>query len=331
MRGATLKDVAAAAGVGICTVSYVLNGTGLNKVGPATQARIREAAARLRYQPNSAARGLKSGKSMLIGVLVSGVNYSFMPELLQGMEEVLAERHYNMLLCTFKDPEEFTARCRILSQKRVDGVIFNAGGIAGLPAILNEYFPRTPWLSCASAPDGTHPAVWVPAAEVGRVGMEYLLEHGHRRIVVFPHFDRYAGMQAALKHYGLDGEETLLLLRADSKDLSMQLAEIMVWRKLPAGRRPTAFFNLGDWEAVHFMKAARQMGLAIPDDLSVLGVNGQMIGEMVTPPLTSVAQPREDQGRRAVILLLDWIASGICPKTLNLPATVVERGSVASL
>lgn len=325
MRAATLRDVAAAAGVGVSTVSYVLNGTGLHKVGPETRERILRAAERLDYRPNNTARGLKSGKSLLIGVLVSGVNYSFMPEILQGIEEVLAEHKYNMLLCTFKDETELAERCGILLQKQVDGVICHPGGMPGCNALVNDFFSRLPGIWVASEAYGHFPTVQVPATEVGRIGMRYLLGLGHRRIAFFRHpsRSRYEGALTAVAEAGLDPEPVLYCIAAHHTDAPAVLAEL---RRLKEW--PSAIFYFGDEEAIQFMLTARSMGIRVPDHISVLGVNGQEIGALVTPRLTSVWQSRGEQGSEAARRLLAWIGTGRKPESLLLPPKIVERESV---
>ena len=96
----TLRDVAKAAGVGVSTASYVLNESGLHKVSAETCQRIREVAEKLNYTPNAIARGLRSGKSYLVGVMVPAIDFSFMPSIIAGIDRVLSLNKYNMLLCT---------------------------------------------------------------------------------------------------------------------------------------------------------------------------------------------------------------------------------------
>ena len=332
MRPATLKDVAALAKVGISTASYVLNETGLHKVSPETQERIRKAAAELRYRPNSVARELKSGQCRLIALLLPGVNYSFMPELLQGIEEVLCDNHYNALLSTYRTDEEFHASCRLLSQQRIAGGICNPGGIMQRQEELESYFPDMPWVICSSMSNGHYPAVWVPAGEVGRIGLEYLLQKNHRRIACFIQGNnRWNELAALEKKYCFDANETIIWLQSNPYDIKLIWEELSYIKKTPPEKFPTAIFFNGDLEAAEFTSQAPQHNMRIPQDISVMGVNGSALCNLVSPQLCSVNQPRIEQGRLAAMQLLNWIKTNQRPETLDLTANILEGSSVLPL
>lgn len=331
MRNATLKDVAAAAGVGVSTASYVLSGSGLNKVGVETAKRIREIAEKLNYRPNSVARELKSGQSRLIALLVSGVNYSFMPDLLQEIEEVLADNHYNALFSIYRTPDEFAERCRNIAQQRIAGGIVSTAGNAKLLKNIEHYFPGIPWMVCSSKTSDAYPAVWVPPEEVGRIGLDLLYRNNHRRIACFDNAsDRWSEAKSVAGKYHANVDD-IVWLESEYSHIENVWKELDAIKKHTPEKYPTAIFFPGDNEAVEFMSICRRRNIRVPEDISILSVNGSPLCQWVTPHLTSIAQPRGEQGTLAVERLLDWIKTGIRPETLELHCSIQEGQSIRTL
>ena len=184
---ATLKDVANLAQVSVCAVSYVINRTGLHKVGKDTQRHILEAAAKLKYQPSIAGRALKKGKTFLVGVILPAITNSFTPEILDGLEDCLNHADYSLILCTQKSIEEFKHKCDILREKQVDGAVILPDKRDDLLRTCDQLATEMPVAFVAR--QSTNPAiisVCTDGEEIGYVGVKYLLERGIGKFVCLP-------------------------------------------------------------------------------------------------------------------------------------------------
>jgi LacI family transcriptional regulator len=320
----TLSDVARLAGVGRSTASYVINRTGLHKVGPETQARILAAAAELNYRPSIAGRALAKGKTFMAGALFPSVSGSFTPEILQGLEDALNEASYSLILCTYRNAGEFREKSLVLSSKQIDGAII-------FPAVqdfeielcrqLSRQMPLV-YITRASNIDGV-PHVRVDGEMINYLAVRHLLERGHRRIAVQEGGDpqRLRGLKRAVSEFS--GVQCIILPSGGSeKDI------------LDAGLRhpdkPTAYLLYGDLTAARLIGTALDHGLNVPGDLSIMGSNGEIYGELSRPALTTVSQPRYEQGYEAGRLLLRQIKGEPSDNIILKPA-LIERASVKTI
>lgn len=317
---ATLKDVAAAANVGLSTASYVLNGSGLHKVSAQTRERILAVAQKLEYTPNAIARGLRSGKSYLIGVVLPGIDYSFMPEIIAGIDRALAVHGYNMLLCTINSAEELQQKLQILKQKQVDGIVLKVGSRQWLKNITAVIGKKLPCVLVTMPDCNGFPGVHVDPELLAENLLSYLYRHDHRKIAVVYQksrtpwqscalgiIDRYPGMEILELDGGSPGWFDDFFARR--KDFSAVLA--------------------CDPLAVQIIREANLRQVQIPNELSVLGVDGLEIASYTIPGLTTAVQPRAEQGSAAAELLLQWINSGVKPTGIKLKSEICERESVA--
>lgn len=301
----TLKDIANDAGVGMSTVSYVLSGSGVNKVGRETRKRILASADRLGYLPNIGARGLSCGRTFMIGVLLEEQEFasSFYPDILQGLEHVLSVKNYGVLLASYRSEEELKAKCSYLLQRRVDGVAAFLGewliSLTPLQALLEKQIPMVTMVR--SFPG--IPAVGIDPITIGETAARYLTGLGHRKIA-------YAGPLSSLRRNGI-----LSVLGADScptygalrlYDFEIGVALFDWIRELPD--RPTAVIVESDIAAVALIRTATAHGWKLPQDLSVVGIDGCAFGKISLPALTSVGQPKFERGEKTAELLLDMIA-----------------------
>lgn len=321
----TLNDVAKRAGVGVSTASYVINKTGLHKVGAQTQARILAAAAELDYHPNIAGRALAKGQTFMAGAIFPTVMGSFTPEILQGLEDVLNKASYSLILCTYNSAEEFREKCRMLAGKQIDGLIV-------LPVTqdfemktcleLNEHMPLV-FLTKPSG-SGEIPHVRVDGNMINFLAVRYLLERGHRRIAIQCGGDlqRTEGAERAIKT--VPGARLMLMKESTASGM-----HLLKWG-LVQHETPTAYLTYGDSAAAELIAAAYELGLKVPDDFSVIGVNGEPLGKYTCPKLTSIKQPRYEQGFEAGKLLLARIDGGKT-KDVILQPCLMERKSVKTI
>ncbi len=319
----TLSDVAKRAGVGVSTASYVINKTGLHKVGAEAQARILAAAAELDYHPNIAGRALAKGRTFMAGAIFPTVMGSFTPEILQGLEDVLNKASYSLILCIYNSVGEFREKCRMIADKQIDGLIV-------IPATqdfeldtclkLNERMPLV-YLT-QSCKNGHIPHVRVDGGMINFLAVRYLIEHGHRRIAI----------QCGSDAQRIQGAERAAQNAAGTRLMFMREAmaggrHLLKWGLLQP-EPPTAYLTYSDTTAAELVVAAYEFGLKVPDDFSVIGVDGNPLGEYTCPKLTSIRQPRYEQGFEAGRLLLARI-EGKEGKDVILQPSLLERKSVA--
>lgn len=330
----TIADVAREAGVSTATVSRVLNGTGT--VSPAARDRVLAATTALGYVTSSAAASLASGRTRNVGIVVPVLNRWFFSSVVEGAQAELAETGYDVTLYNLRGGHGIRQRVfsDFLRRQRVDGVIavslrLDEAEVASLKAV------GKPVVGLGGAIDGV-PAYEVDDLEIARLATDALVSLGHRRVVhlgsepdspdgfrLGEH--RYEGYAAAMRAHGLEPAP---------KDLT---ADFTVAGGLAAGRRlfasgdrPTAVFAASDEMAVGLMLAAREAGLSIPEDLSVVGIDDHELAE--TMGLTTIAQRPDEQGRRAAAHLVALLrGEGEAPESgvTALPYALVERTSTA--
>ncbi len=318
----TLSDVARRAGVGLSTASYVINKTGLHKVGAEAQARILAAATELDYHPNIAGRALAKGRTFMAGAIFPTMMGSFTSEILQGLEDVLNQASYSLILCTYHNENEFWGKCRLLAGKQIDGLIIMPDFKLKTCQELNERMPLV-FLTKSSGTDEI-PHVRVDGDMINFLAVRYLLEHGHRRIAIQCGGDpqRLEGAERAAKEVA--GVRLILLEEPTANGMQM-----LKWG-LAQPEPPTAYLTCGDSTAAELIAAAYELGLKVPDDLSVIGVNGEKFCEYTSPRLTSITQPRYEQGYEAGKLLLARI-DGHETKDVILQPWLTERKSVKTI
>jgi DNA-binding LacI/PurR family transcriptional regulator len=324
----TIHDVARVAGVGIGTVSRVINNSA--NVKPMTREKVLNAIAQLDYRPSPIARSMISKRTGSIGVLVPFFTRFFFIEVLRGVEAVLAQQNrdlvlYNVLSNAQRD-RYFT---ELPMRRKVDGLLIvsltpedeTASTFAekGMPVVLVDAY--SPYL---------HSLV------VDNVGGAYqavkcLIEKGHRRIgfvngIVEGNFkfnqanDRLIGLHRAFGEAGLLFEPELVLVtewtRQGGKEAAMQL--------LSQKKRPTAIFAASDMQAVGVLEAAKAFNFAVPDDLSVIGYDGIEISELLE--ISTIQQPMQQMGQLGMHKLMELIENPQQPPELiRLSTKLIER------
>ena len=326
------------AGVSHTAVSFVFNGRAEGNLSAETQARIRDAAQRLNYRPNPVARGLRRRRTAVIGMVTDHIaSTPFAGALLRGaMRTAWDRQHLVLTVDSAGSPEREDAAVAELLDRRVDGIIYAAMSLrkARLPAGLDQC--HTVLANCLPA-DGSLPAV-IPAERAGgRAAARLLLDAGHRRLALAGGLDdiasgeRLRGYRDALRTVGLRAAPDTVV-RTGGEIASGYLAALRLLDGTPAATRPTGVVCYNDRVAAGVLLAAARLGLAVPEDLSLVGYDDQEhMAAFLDPPLTTVALPHEAMGEVATGLLLDAVEAGAPPKveTTALPCPVVVRGSVA--
>lgn len=330
----TIKDVAQRAGVSPSTVSRVI--ADHPRISAATKERVRAAMAELNYHPNAVARSLVRRRTYTIGVALSrsaeaALANPFFPEVLRGVGAVARQARYFLTLTTATSYEDEREQCiELLTQRRVDGLILLASRTDD--ALVDWLAQHSyPFVVLGRVPGRDVPQVNNDNVAAARAATEHLLALGHRQIAFIggpPDFvvsvDRLAGYREALEGAGLRFQDDLVV----HTDFSYEQAYVAA-RSLLVGPavRPTAVVAIDDSVALGVLAAARELGLRVPEDLSVVGFNDSPVCAHVAPPLTSVAIPIFELGAAAARMLCDALDGVEGPRKILLPSRLVVRGS----
>ncbi|WP_407345347.1 LacI family DNA-binding transcriptional regulator [Pengzhenrongella phosphoraccumulans] len=333
-----IKQVATEAGVSATTVSQVLNDVEGARISDDTRARVHATAMRLGYVPNRMARGLRMQRSGTLGLI--GDEIATTPhagKMILGAQEAALRHGFTLVLFnTERDPAVEERDIRTLLQYQVDGILYATmyHRVVTLPPVLHGV--PTVLLDCESA-DPTAPAVVPNEAAGARIAVDELLAHGHRRIGFVTNTDdvpatsgRLRGYKAALADAGIAFDPALV-----AADQSETVGGYRTSRALlDHSDRPTALFCYNDRMAMGAYRAAAELGLRIPTDISIVGFDNQeVIAVGLYPDLTTVALPHYDMGAWAVDTLSALLTSeGGRPENpypLQMDCPLVRRSSVA--
>lgn len=333
----TSKDVARLAGVSHTAVSFVFNGRAEGNLSPATQERIRQAADRLGYRPDPVARGLRRRRTAVIGLVTDEIATSpFAGRLLRGaMETAWDSEHLVLTVDSGGDPAKEDAAVAELLDRRVDGIIYAAMSLRRVRVPEGLHRIHSVLANCVPEDDSL-PAV-IPAERAGgRTAARLLLDEGHRRVAMvggqddMASADRLRGFRDALRAEGITVPKEWVV-RSGGEINSGYEGALRVLDGIAADRRPTGIFCYNDRVAAGVLHAATRLGIAVPEELSVVGYDDQEhMAAYLTPALTTVALPHRAMGEAAARLLLDSIDTGrTSPATVRrLACPVISRASV---
>jgi DNA-binding LacI/PurR family transcriptional regulator len=311
----TITDVAHLAGVSPSTVSNLLNGRS-QRMRPSTQERVFNAIEELGYTPNQAARQLKTGHSPIIGLIVPSVANPFYGIFAQHVEAAALENGYQVLLGNSnRDPKREQKYAEELWGYGVRGLIFGSSLVDFCH--LDPLLTRGLHVVAFERPGQDGDQIIIDSVGIDnnlatRLATKHLLSLGHRRIGFLSgpirtvnRMERLAGYQAALAEAGIESDPELIWDIApnggsygDSRALALgrQGTQELLSRTNP----PTAIFAINDMFAFGAYAGARDLGLSIPSDLSVIGMDDIPVTEIVQPPLTTIRQPIAEIANMAV-------------------------------
>lgn len=323
-----ISDVARIAGVSTATVSRAISNPGL--VSDDTRAAVEAAIARTGYRLNHAARNLRHRRTGGILALVPNLANPFFSQILSGIVSVLGPAGYNLLVAD----TQTAGADRILDYaepSRADGLIVLDGT---LPAeALRGRLPVVE--ACEWVPGLAVPRVKIDNRAAAALAIRHLADFGHRRIghVTGPRGNvlteaRLSGAEAALSDLGIPLSEDALYIGDFNLDSGRNAA--IAWLAQPATTRPTALFLASDAMACSFIGEVQRHGLSVPRDISVVGFDDIELVAHLSPPLTTIRQPRTEIGRLAAERLLAMLAGEIGPEDTVLPVELIIRSSTAS-
>ncbi len=317
----TLHDVAACAGVSIATVSRVLNGTAT--IRPETAARVRAAVRQLGFRPNRMGRDLRVGQSRSIGVMLPTLANPVFADSVAGIQDAARDAGWTVLITSsdYETRHEKAAVDALLSEQ-VAGLIItvaDAGHCRTLDMLDEERVPYVLFHNELPRPERS--SVAVDNAQAGRDAANALIAQGHKRLgMVAGRFSasdrsrlRHEGFAAAVRDAGL-AEPALIEI-----DFNSDLACGILRTAFLNPERPTGIFCSNDLLALRTIAGLRALGLSVPRDVSVIGMDGINVGQLIDPSLTSIVQPAREMGRRAFEHLLARIAGEAPPAQIRLP------------
>lgn len=327
----TIRDVARQAGVSVATVSRFINQNA--PVSPEVAERLDKVMTELRYVPHAAARHLASRKTRVVGLLLNNLHNDFFVPLLNGVEAVVRQKGYNLIIATYHADSRNQMNPPI-GPHNTDGLLVFSDGLfdedlanlnaSGFPMVLVH---RTP------PPTTNIPSVTVENIEITHHLVDHLIKmHGRRRIMFLrgPEYQedslkREAGYRSALQANGIPFDESLVLNGEFERDIAYQVMDHF----LGNGNRVAfdAVFTGDDDAAIGVLRALHKHGLKVPEDVAVIGFDDLGFAPFLNPPLTTVRAPTESVGRIATERLFALLENQTTDEVVTLPTEIIFRRS----
>lgn len=330
----TQHDVARLAGVSRAAVSHVLNNNTAIAIPLETRQRIFQAMETLGYVPDRSAQSLRTRKTYTIASVIPDITNPFYPAFQRGIQDVTRRHGYDLIMYnTDGDPEQERKVLRSVQQGRVDGVIVVL--FRSQAEDLRQLVESGTSVVSLAGPEATDlpiDSVYVDNIAAVRAAVNYLLDKGHKRIGMIsgaeatpPQLRRIEGYREALLSHGITPDDHLIL-NGDFTDSGGYLGMQALLKFDP---RPTAVFAANDLMAIGALRAMRDQGLRVPEDVAIVGFDNIPVADLVIPRLTTIAQFQERMGQRAAELLFERIAGTAPPvaRYEELPFELIVRES----
>lgn len=331
----SIKDVARVAGVSHSTVSRALAHSPL--IPEKTRQRIERIAERLGYTPNAIARGLVTQQTCAVGVIVTSIADPFVAEIVRGIEQVAGDNGYRVVLgMSHNDPDREVNAVKALREWRVDAVIVASSRVGALyQPLLHEIGAPIVLINNQNQQKSRmiH-SVIVDDVRGGELATQHLLSLGHR---VIGHVrgpmgyraaqNRLAGYRRALRQAGIPYDRTLVCNGDGRVTGGEQIVQLLEHRPMP-----TAVFCYNDMTAIGALRALKQRGIRVPQDISLVGFDNILFAMYVDPPLTTIAQPMFEMGQSAMQMALTLIKDPRAPiEDMIIQGKLIVRESTRSI
>jgi len=332
----TIEDIAKKANTSIATVSRVLN----NKEGfsEETRKKVLQAMEETGYESNAIARSLKKQKTNTIGVVIPNISSMLSNDILNGIEEYAHAHDYSVIVSyTYSDPKKVMQTLKTFNEQRVDGILFTSDYLTDEYYQYLERMNAPVVLVATEAQNYSLPFVKVNDVQASYAAVDYLIQKGHTNIGMLsgPPSDpiagapRIEGYKQALKEATLEIKDSKIVY---NKDFSFDDGRVTVKKLLDKHPDTTAIFAASDELAVGALKMAHEEGVAVPEELSLIGYDNLLMAEMVWPGLTTLAQPLQQMGYEATKMLVQTIQKKEKnDKAMYIPYEIIERDSVKEL
>ena len=327
---ATMDDVAKAANVSVTTVSHVLNGT--RKVHPDTEKLVRAAIQEVGYIQNSLARSLAMSATNTIGVAIPTFANHYFSEVVRSIENECMKNGLMMLFSdTHDDPDQELKIVQAFHQRRVDGVVLAPADDGRLESLAYLRNNKIPGVLVDHLLTQGFDQVGVKNKVAVQELIAHLIGHGHTRIGFISgaawnstSAERLDGYRAALKSAGLSYDEALVRCG----ESAIEPAQVATRQLLALGSRPTAIMTSNNLMTIGAMRALREAGIDVPQDMAFVGFDDFDWADLFSPRLTVMAQPLEEIGAKALNLLIKRIKNPEGNRqTIRLSPTIHIRNS----
>ena len=334
----SLKHIAQSLGVSNTLVSLVLNHKGdEHGISKETQKKVYSKAEELEYMPSFMARGLRTGRSYTIGLILSDISNPFYSKMVRYMEDEAAKNDYSFLICsTDESPEKEKKTIKMLIDRQVDGLIIsssqsNPDFLSSLEdkkipyVLIDRFFEDYPQAN----------SIYVDNMRGIYKGIEYLVSEKYKRIAMFaitPIYissiqERIDGYLKSLKSFGFDyGNE--LLVELDFHNLKQSIRSSLNYLIIESGEPIDAIFAINNNVAVASMQVLREMNLNIPNDIALLSFDDIELFQLTNPSISAISQPVEDISKAAVKRIFEMIKNpGSDPEHKTLQTELILRES----
>lgn len=311
---ATIKDVAKLANVSVTTVSKVMNNKG--EISEATKKRVLGVIDELNYKPNALARGMITKKTRTIGLILPDICNPFYPDVARGVEDGASKFNYNIFLCnTDNSTKKEKNYINILIEKRVDGIIFTSSLSPKQDNIINLKKSGIPVVYMdrrVEYPDEIN-GVYINNFVGGYLATKHLIDLGHTKIgcitgnlKTLDSIERFEGYKKALKDSDISLNNELIAEGNYDIESGYECVDKLLSSNA-VGKDITSIFACNDLMAYGAYKLFKQKGIRIPDDISIIGFDDIVLGQMLEPNLSTIRQPMYDMGSIASNMLIKMI------------------------
>jgi len=328
----TILDVARLAGVSTATVSRVINVP--ESVREKTREKVLQAMTKCNYKYNALARGFVTKKSNTIGLIIPTINNPVFSDSTLGVQEYADQKNIKVVLGnSYYQYSQEENLVKVLRESQVDGLIITTTNLKGdiLKSLVDEDFPFV--LLFSTIKSGPMSAVGIDNYRGGYEATEHLISLGHKRIGMVAgkftmtdrSFHRWHGYKKCLRDHNIPYDKELLV----QTDYSLSGGRDSIKKILGLNNPPTAAFCSNDYIALGATKGAREMGLTLPEDLSIVGFDDVQTASYMVPALTTIHQPAYEMGQRAAQILLQMIEKKSKPVQDMMDLKLIVRESTA--
>ncbi len=334
-----IRDIAKMSGVGVSTVSRVLNNH--PDVRQSTREKVMKVIKETNYVPNNSARILKQNNIKNIGVLVKGVFNPFFSEIINTMGNKINEENYTMILQQndYGLEQEIEKLISFIKEKKLQGIICLGGNFTDIEedSFKNIDIPivLTSINTVSLRGRETYSTIGIDNFNAAYHATKTLIDKGHKKIAIMLGEEndysvswlRYKGYSKALREHGIEVESDNLLLG----DFDPNVAYCETMKFLEKHRDITAMFAISDMMAIGVSKAISDSGFKVGQDISLIGFDGMAVSEFHNPGISTVKQPKEEMALQSVELLFNLINDKIEHKHILLDTQIIERKSLVDI
>jgi len=339
-KNITIKSIAKSLGISVTTISRVLNGLGEQyRISKKTIELVTVTAEKLNYSPNNIAKGLRLKKSSTIGLIVPDITNAWFAQLALGIENEARKLHYNIFLCNSNDDIKAEKKSITLLQNwMVDGIIIAPIGLES-EHLVKASKRGTPLVLIDRFFDGINlPYISSNDFEGSLEANQYLIDNGHKKIACFQGLagtstnnQRFKGYKQALRNNKIAFDAALITGSDFSFSNGYNCAKKLI-RNLSKSRI-TAIFSMGNQITLGILKACKEEGIKIPNDISIVSFDEQIYSDLLFTPLSTVSHMNENIGDLSLKMLLSQMdkKTKVKPKNVVLKSKLIIRDSVKKL